>query len=98
MDIGRIAEPAPAFDAREEPFDAWPVAADPVTVDLVFVREQFAKLVTYPESVGVAGMAWVGGDPGSASVLPIHRHKVFGAGEDGNVGFFFVFSPQMAPV
>ena len=80
-----VADLGPALDAREEPLDARPVAADAVAVEFVFVNDQAAGWIAHPESVGVALVAWMAGDPGSVRVLPIHRHQVFGAGEDEDV-------------
>jgi len=85
VDIFWLVDVGPALDPREEPFDARPVAANPVAVELVLVHDQAALLVAHPESVGVLLVSWIAGDPRSVSVLPIHRDQVLSAGEDEDI-------------
>ena len=44
MDVA-VAEPSPAFDPSEQPFDAWPVQSYVVTITFVRVESPFAVAV-----------------------------------------------------
>ena len=85
MDIARYAEFGPTLDARKQSLDAWPVAANAVAVELVFVNDEAAEWISNPEPVRIPLESWMAGHPGSVKVLPIHGHQVFGVGEDEDV-------------
>src|SRR6266478_8308739 len=85
MDLAWRANLAPALDAGEEPLDAWPIAADPVAVEFVFVDNETTSRVADPEPSGVALVPRMAGNPGSVRVLPVHRHQILRSGEDEDV-------------
>src|SRR5207249_2436099 len=70
-----VAEAHPAFDAREQPLDPWPVALDRVAVARLLVMDRIALPIASPASV---------------RVLLEDRHQVFGPGEDEHIGFLLV--------
>src|SRR5262245_36771278 len=86
MDIAGRADLAPALDAGEEPFDAWPIAPHAVTVEVVFVHDEAAGWIPHPEAVRVTLKTLAAGDPGTVRVLPIDRHQIFGTREDEDIG------------
>src|SRR5262245_9872805 len=63
MHVARSTDLAPASDAAKKTFDARPVAADAVAVQLVSVDDQAAIRVAHPEFVAMSAIVWTAGDP-----------------------------------
>ena len=72
MHVSRIGRERPAFDAREQAFNPRSVAANAIAGDLLFVNERVAVRA---------------GHQGSRCILAVHRHQVFGAGENEDIRF-----------
>lgn len=67
-----------------------PIASDSVPVELIFMRHHAPERIAHPETVWIALTAGMAGNPRAIRILPIHRHQVFGAGKDKDVGFLCV--------